>query len=79
VPIRPYLDGHQFDPETVRVLGLAFEITRAALRIEDENEAAKQVIAAELIKCAEQGERDPQRLSERILGQVPQAPPKASP
>ena len=25
MPIRPYLDGHKFDPETIRVMGLAFE------------------------------------------------------
>ena len=32
MPIRPYLDGHRFDPETVRLLGIAFETALQALR-----------------------------------------------
>jgi hypothetical protein len=30
MPITLYLDGHKFDPETKRVMGVAFEIGRAA-------------------------------------------------
>jgi hypothetical protein len=46
MPIRLYLDGQQFDPETIRLLGLAFEITRAALKIDEGDEPAKAVIAS---------------------------------
>jgi hypothetical protein len=67
MPIRTYLNGEQFDAETIRVLGVAFEITRAALRIEDHNAAAKEVVARKLIQMAKEGERDPDRLSERLL------------
>ncbi len=31
MPISSHLDGEQFDPETQRIIGLAFELTRAAL------------------------------------------------
>jgi len=34
MPIRSFLDGHKFDPEN-RVMGLAFELTREALRLAD--------------------------------------------
>jgi hypothetical protein len=67
MPIRPYLDGHPFDPETVRILDLAFELTGAALKIEDGNEQAKEVLAEKLIELAEQGERDPEQLCEGVL------------
>ena len=67
MPIRPYLDGHPFDPETVRLLGLAFDLTRAALKIEDGNEQAKEVLAEKLIELAQQGERDPEQLCEWVL------------
>src|SRR5215510_6441255 len=70
MPIRPYLDGHTFDPETVRLLGIAFEITRAALKIGVENEPAREAVARMLIELAEQGERDPDRLSEEVLARV---------
>ena len=32
MPIRPYLDGHRFDAETTRLMGLAFETAIQALR-----------------------------------------------
>ena len=35
MPIRPYLDGQRFDPETIRVLGLAFEMARVAVCTEN--------------------------------------------
>jgi hypothetical protein len=31
VPIRPFLNGETFDPETARLVGIAFETTRAAV------------------------------------------------
>ena len=76
VPIRPYLNGHKFDPEVVRVLGVAFEIARCALQMEDRNEPAQQAIAAKLIELAQQGERDPDQLAERVLAMVD--PPSSS-
>ncbi len=33
MPITVYLDGYKPDPETKRVMGVAFEMTRAALRL----------------------------------------------
>ena len=50
MPIRPYLDGHTFDSETIRLLGLAFEITRSALNVQEGDEQAKESIAKELIE-----------------------------
>ena len=70
MPIRRYLDGHRFDAESIRVLGLAFEITRAALKIEVRNEPAKEVIARKLLELAEQGERDPNALAEGVLALI---------
>jgi hypothetical protein len=40
MPITPYLDGANFDPETRRVMGLAFEMSRAALRLADRADPA---------------------------------------
>jgi hypothetical protein len=45
MPIRPYLDGHQFDPETVRVMGVAFEMAREALYLANRDGLANEVIA----------------------------------
>jgi hypothetical protein len=32
MPIRPYLDGQKFDGETIRQMGIAFEMALASLR-----------------------------------------------
>jgi hypothetical protein len=74
MPIRLYLDGQQFDPETIRLLGLAFEITRAVLKIDEGDEPAKAVIASKLIELAQQGERDPDRLSDRVVTLISEPP-----
>jgi hypothetical protein len=70
MPIRPYLNGHRFDEETVRVLGAAFVIARVALRLQDREDLAQKVIATKLIELAKQGERDPDRLAEQVLAMV---------
>jgi hypothetical protein len=32
MPIRPFLGGHGFDAETIRIMGIAFEMARFELR-----------------------------------------------
>jgi hypothetical protein len=66
--ISSYLDGHQFDAETKRVMGVAFEITRAALRLADSSDPVMKLVAEKIIEFAQAGERDPDVLSERTLG-----------
>ena len=75
MPIREFLNGHRFDPEAIRVMGLAFEIARTALQLEERNGAAYQALAERLIKLAQQGERDPNRLSELVLADLRTPPP----
>jgi hypothetical protein len=80
MPIGQYLNGHNFDDETARVVGLAFVITRSTLGLVDRNEPAEQVIAAKLIELAQQGERDPDRLACRVLAMIDAAsPPQSDP
>jgi hypothetical protein len=70
MPIRAYLNDHRFDAETVRRLGVAFEITCVGLKIEAHNEPAKEAIARKLIELVKDGERDPNRLSERLFALI---------
>jgi hypothetical protein len=35
MPITPFLNGAKFEPESKRVMGVAFEMARAALRLSD--------------------------------------------
>jgi hypothetical protein len=67
MPIRAYLDNRQFDPETTRVMGLAFEMARAAVRQRDGARLPDEAIAGKIIELALAGERDAEVLCDRTL------------
>ena len=56
MPITPYLDGFDVDPETKRVLGVALERTRVSLGLADD--LANGIIAKRIIELAKAGERN---------------------
>jgi hypothetical protein len=87
MPIRQYLDGERFDPETTRVLGVAFEFAVQALHNWGVDDPPREVIASAIIGYAKAGERDPERLcdlaveacSKLIITDPSPLPPHASP
>jgi hypothetical protein len=72
MPIRPFLNGEEFDAETLRILGVAFEQTCIALRIENSADDVRQAIANKIIEIAKTGERTPDRLCEGALKEIRQ-------
>jgi hypothetical protein len=70
MPITPYLDGFKFDLETKRIMGVAFEMTRAALRITDRDDLVVAMVAKRIIELAREGERNPDLLCERTLNDL---------
>jgi hypothetical protein len=73
MPIRPFLNGVQFDQETVRILGVAFEQVCIALRIGDCGDDVKNAIAKKIIELAKTGERNPDLLCEHALQDIREA------
>lgn len=67
MPITPFLNGVPFDPETRRVMGVAFEMACIALRLADRDDLANAVIAKRIVALAEAGERNPDLLCESVL------------
>src|SRR5262245_38323403 len=67
MPIRAYLEDPKFDPETTRVMGLAFEMAQAALRQLDGVRAPDEAVARRIIELALAGERDADVLCDRTL------------
>ena len=67
MPIRAFVNGEQFDQETMRVLGCAFEQCCVALQIGTFDDEAKQALANKLVELANTGERHPDRLCEGAL------------
>ena len=77
MPITIYLDGYKPDPETKRVMGVAFEMARAALRLEDRDDPAVAILAKRIIALAKEGEHNPDLLCERALMDLRESPPRA--
>jgi hypothetical protein len=65
MPITQFLDSSKFDPETRRVIGVAFEMTRAALQLGDLNER----IAKRIVELANTSGLNPDRLCESVLAE----------
>ena len=79
MPISQFLNGDRFDPETRRVLGIAFEMTCIALQTEGCDDFVKQAIAAKIIELDMRGQRDRwQSQAERLaaLATPPATPPE---
>jgi hypothetical protein len=67
MPIRAYLDGYRFRPETIRLMGIAFETAIGALHNCGVIDPSREVIARAIIGFASAGERNPERLCELAL------------
>jgi hypothetical protein len=70
MPISPFLKGDRFDPETKRILGVAFEMVCIALRTGDCDDDVKQAIASKIIELAKAGEPNPDILCELALKEI---------
>ena len=77
MPIRAYLDSsHKFDGETIRQMGIAFEMALASLRATpDWDDPIRAAFAQCIIALAQAGERDPDRLCEGALRAASPADP----
>jgi hypothetical protein len=67
MPIGPYLNGEQFEPETRRVLGLAFELVRITLRTGDCDDGVYRAIATKLIELNKAGQHNPEVLCDQAV------------
>ena len=67
LPISPFLNGEQFDEETLRILGVAFEQVCIGLRIGDCGDDVKHAIANKIIVRSLLGLLSPQVIIERIV------------
>jgi hypothetical protein len=85
MPITPYLQaGHQFDAETKRVMGVAFEAALVALRLSDRADPVVGMVARRIIDLAKAGESNADRLCEQALTSLgfqprPPLPPAGEP
>ena len=67
MPIHRLLEKHAFGPDEIRVLTSAFDDALRKLGLADRADPVVEVVARKIIELAQQGERDPTRLSERAI------------
>jgi hypothetical protein len=51
MPITEFMSGFRTDPETRRLMGLAFELTRVTLRLSDRKDPLIQLVADRIRTC----------------------------
>jgi hypothetical protein len=80
MPIGAYLDGHKFDGETIRQMGIAFEMALASLgATRGCNDPIRAALAQRIIALAKAGERDVERLCQGALQAVSPVDPSDRP
>ncbi len=64
--IIPSSQDDAFDPDALRAMSIALEEVCRTLQV-DGDQRAREVMAVRIVELARRGERDPQRLSDRVL------------
>ena len=55
MPIRPFLAGRAFEPETINEMGLALERACAAMGLRVINDMATELVAEKIIQLVDRG------------------------
>jgi hypothetical protein len=67
VPIRKFIAGSSFDPETLARMVSAFEGARTVLNLHDPDDPVVETLAKKIISLASQGITDPNELRRRVV------------
>ena len=67
MPIRPFLAGQAFDPQTITKMSAAYERVCAALGIKFVDDAATRLVAQVVIELAQRGVKDVETITAMTL------------
>jgi hypothetical protein len=67
MPIRKFIPGSSFDPETIARIVAAFEGARTVLNLHDPNDPMVETVAKKIISLASQGFTDPDEIQRRVI------------
>ena len=60
-------EGAVFSPEDLTAIVAGYELALTRLKVDDRKAAMATLVAKTVIQIAKEGERDPERLSERVI------------
>lgn len=69
MPIRKYIAGASFDPETIARMVTAFDSARTVLNLQDPNDPMVETIAKKVVSLASQGITDPAEIRRRVIAE----------
>src|SRR5262249_41244613 len=72
--IRPYLQGQAFDPDIIRVMGMAFDNACNQLGILNRHDAVTKIVARTVIDMAQRDFRDEASLTTAVMQEFRPAP-----
>jgi|HubBroStandDraft_6_1064221.scaffolds.fasta_scaffold6652144_1 hypothetical protein len=67
MPIYPLLRSQAFDPELINTMAIVFEDILRDSKLTDRTDPLATIIANKVIEVVQTGERDPQRIREKVL------------
>ena len=67
MPIRKFIPGSSFGPETIERMVTAFASARTVLNLDDPNDPLVETIAKKIISLASQGITDPDEIRRRVV------------
>jgi len=70
VPIKKYISGAAFDPETIKVMIVAFNGARVVLNLPNPDDPLVEVVAKKIISLASQGYIDSAEIIRRVVADM---------
>ena len=67
MPIVRHLQGFDFDPETIKIITIAYEKVCRELQLIDRNDPLTEFVTKEIIAVAQTGERDSNRIAQNAM------------
>ena len=67
MPIRKFIPGATFGPETIKDMTTAFERLRTILNLDNPDDPLVEVIAKKIVSLASHGISDPKEIERRVL------------
>ena len=67
MPIRKFIPGATFSPETIKDMTVAFERIRVILNLENPDDPLVEVVAKKVVSLASQGILDPNEIERRVI------------
>jgi hypothetical protein len=67
MPIRKYIPGATFDPETIKVMIVAFNGVQLILNLANPDDPLVEIVAKKVISLASQGMTDSGEIARRVI------------